>query len=128
MQWSFEDGPLMTRWAKDITPINVLPEYPRPQMVRNEWMNLNGLVQIKACGVNTDSTFSVVTIVRDAGKDIISARGMINERISMTIPEFKLWSPDHPFLYDLEVFLIKGKSTIDKVGSYFGLNNSHSGL
>jgi len=33
----------MTRWAKDVAPDHVLPEYPRPQMVRNEWMNLNGL-------------------------------------------------------------------------------------
>lgn len=33
----------MTRWAGEIDPQNVLPEYPRPQMVREEWFNLNGL-------------------------------------------------------------------------------------
>ena len=33
----------MTRWAKDVSPDKVLPEYPRPQMVRKEWQNLNGL-------------------------------------------------------------------------------------
>ena len=33
----------MTRWAKDVKPDRVLPEYPRPQMVRKEWLNLNGL-------------------------------------------------------------------------------------
>ncbi|MCX6879596.1 MAG: DUF5110 domain-containing protein [Verrucomicrobia bacterium] len=33
----------MTRWAREITPEKVLPEYPRPQMVRKEWLNLNGL-------------------------------------------------------------------------------------
>lgn len=33
----------MTRWAADVDPNNVLPEYPRPQMVRDEWLNLNGL-------------------------------------------------------------------------------------
>ena len=37
--------PLMTRWGKTVTPENVLPEYPRPQMVRKEWQNLNGLWQ-----------------------------------------------------------------------------------
>jgi hypothetical protein len=36
----------MTRWAKDVTPQNALPEYPRPQMVRQEWLNLNGLWQL----------------------------------------------------------------------------------
>ena len=43
--WKPAAGPLMTRWAKDVTPDKVLPEYPRPQMVRKEWQNLNGLWQ-----------------------------------------------------------------------------------
>lgn len=34
---------LKTPWAADVTPVNVHPEYPRPTMVREEWMNLNGL-------------------------------------------------------------------------------------
>ncbi|MBO9572444.1 MAG: glycoside hydrolase family 2, partial [Chitinophagaceae bacterium] len=34
---------IATRWAKDVNPKNVLPEYPRPQMVRSNWINLNGL-------------------------------------------------------------------------------------
>ena len=36
-------GNLMTKWAADVTPENVWKEYPRPQMVRKEWVNLNGL-------------------------------------------------------------------------------------
>jgi hypothetical protein len=41
--WKPAAGPLMTRWAKDVSPTNAHPEYPRPQMVRKEWQNLNGL-------------------------------------------------------------------------------------
>jgi len=41
--WKPAAGPLMTRWAKDVSPTNVHPEYPRPQMVRDNWTNLNGL-------------------------------------------------------------------------------------
>ncbi len=37
------NGPMMTSWAKDVTPDNVWPEYPRPQMIRDHWQNLNGL-------------------------------------------------------------------------------------
>lgn len=33
----------MTRWARDVNPDNPLPDYPRPQMKRTEWKNLNGL-------------------------------------------------------------------------------------
>ena len=44
--WKVADGPLLTRWAKDVRPDNPLPEYPRPQLVRAEWQNLNGLWQL----------------------------------------------------------------------------------
>ncbi|MDB5305166.1 MAG: beta-galactosidase/beta-glucuronidase [Phycisphaerales bacterium] len=46
--WKQADGPLKTRWAKDVTPANALPEYPRPQMVRKQWMSLNGVWQFAA--------------------------------------------------------------------------------
>lgn len=41
--WAPAPGPLMTQWAKDVTSAKALPEYPRPQMVRERWQNLNGL-------------------------------------------------------------------------------------
>ncbi|MDD1697191.1 MAG: hypothetical protein LUQ36_02410, partial [Methanoregula sp.] len=37
------EGKIMTRWAGHINPEKVLPEYPRPQMVRSDWCSLNGL-------------------------------------------------------------------------------------
>lgn len=33
---------LPSRWASEMNPSAPLPEYPRPQMVRSSWMNLNG--------------------------------------------------------------------------------------
>jgi hypothetical protein len=33
---------LKTKWAAEVMPTKVLPEYPRPQMVRANWTNLNG--------------------------------------------------------------------------------------
>ncbi len=41
--WHPGKAPLMTRWAAEINPTNVWPEYPRPQLVRPDWENLNGL-------------------------------------------------------------------------------------
>ena len=35
----------MSRWAKEVSPGNALPEYPRPQLRRGEWLNLNGMWQ-----------------------------------------------------------------------------------
>ena len=42
-EWQSAKGPLKTRWAAEVSPDRVLPDYPRPQMVRNDWQNLNGL-------------------------------------------------------------------------------------
>ncbi len=33
---------LRTRWADDVDPDDPLPEYPRPQLRRSRWTNLNG--------------------------------------------------------------------------------------
>ncbi len=41
--WKPAEGKLMTRWAKEVSPDNALPEYPRPQLVRPTWQSLNGL-------------------------------------------------------------------------------------
>jgi hypothetical protein len=41
--WHMAGGPLATPWAADVSPTNALPDYPRPQMVRPDWQNLNGL-------------------------------------------------------------------------------------
>ncbi|SNT07166.1 glycoside hydrolase family 2 protein [Sphingopyxis indica] len=34
---------LMTRWGKEVTPANAWRSYPRPQLKRERWLNLNGL-------------------------------------------------------------------------------------
>jgi hypothetical protein len=47
------DAPLLTRWAKQVDPDRPLPEYPRPQMVRHEWLNLNGLWEYEGDTVAT---------------------------------------------------------------------------
>jgi len=41
--WKPARGPLATRWATQVDPRKVHADYPRPQMVRPEWINLNGL-------------------------------------------------------------------------------------
>lgn len=41
--WQPAPNPLMTRWAGDVDPRQPWPEYPRPQLARPAWVNLNGL-------------------------------------------------------------------------------------
>ncbi|MDE6778917.1 MAG: beta-galactosidase [Alistipes sp.] len=42
-QWQPAGDRIRTEWGERLDAADVLPEYPRPQMVRSEWSNLNGL-------------------------------------------------------------------------------------
>ena len=42
-EWKIVEGKITTPWAEKVNPSGPLPEYPRPQMVRDNWLNLNGL-------------------------------------------------------------------------------------
>src|SRR2546423_7140958 len=63
-EWEPAKAPLMTRWAKDVSPTSVLAEYPRPQMVRSNWLNLNGL-------------WDFALIPKDAGKPTVFSRQIL---------------------------------------------------
>ncbi len=43
VEWTPAGDRIMTVWGENLDPENVLAEYPRPQMIRDRWMNLNGL-------------------------------------------------------------------------------------
>lgn len=42
-KWAPKAAILATPWTAQAGPDNALPEYPRPQMVRASWLNLNGV-------------------------------------------------------------------------------------
>src|SRR5690606_21336681 len=48
--WTPVEGKIATPWASEINPQAPLPEYPRPQMQRDAWINLNGLWQYAITG------------------------------------------------------------------------------
>ncbi|WP_373289880.1 glycoside hydrolase family 2 protein [Saccharopolyspora thermophila] len=41
--WRPKAPPLSTPWTDEVGPDNALPEYPRPQLTRERWLNLNGV-------------------------------------------------------------------------------------
>jgi len=43
VSWKIAENPIITVWAADIDPLKPWPEYPRPDMIRTNWLNLNGL-------------------------------------------------------------------------------------
>jgi len=45
--FEFKQAPLMTDWAPLVDTNNPRSEYPRPQMVRTDWLSLNGIWQFQ---------------------------------------------------------------------------------
>ncbi|GAA4955585.1 hypothetical protein GCM10023238_22760 [Streptomyces heliomycini] len=61
----------------------------------------------------------VEAVARDArGKVVGRVSGPANSELDLRVAGQHLWSPDDPYLYDLDIKLKDGRST-DKVGSYF---------
>ena len=46
-KWAIQNVPLYTPWSEMIEKSNVLAEYPRPIMEREDWQNLNGIWQFQ---------------------------------------------------------------------------------
>ena len=67
---------------------------------------------------NASSDLRVEVVVKDFGK----GQSINGEAVEIAMPvDAKLWSPDDPFLYDMEVTVYKGSKPVDNVTSYFAM-------
>jgi hypothetical protein len=78
---------LQTRWASQVTPDRVLPEYPRPQLARTQWTNLNGTwtYAITAGDAPQPASFSKHVLVPFAIESQLSGAG------EWVAPDQRLW-------------------------------------
>ena len=59
--------------------------------------------------------------VLSEGKVISTARAAAGQEVLAAVPDARLWSPESPFLYDLEVAIVRNGVVTDRVTSYFGM-------
>ena len=72
--WKIKGDRIKTAWTSKVDPANPLPEYPRPQMVRNDWKSLNGLWEysIKEAGTAAPSAYDGKILVPFAAESALS--------------------------------------------------------
>ena len=74
---------------------------------------------VNVSGTGADEQYIAEAIVKDNGRIVGRGRALAGETITINMPaDVKLWSPDSPYLYDLEVSISSGGKTVDKVKSY----------
>jgi beta-galactosidase/beta-glucuronidase len=55
------------------------------------------------------------------GRQVAQAEVAAGSTARLQLQEQQLWSPENPFLYDLEISLLRRGQTLDAVKSYFGM-------
>ncbi len=65
--------------------------------------------------------FKIIATAGNRNQEVATASGSDDETLTLTIPEPQLWSPDHPFLYDLHLDVFQADCQVDQVSSYFGM-------
>jgi concanavalin A-like lectin/glucanase superfamily protein/glycosyl hydrolase family 2 len=71
---------------------------------------------------HTPGAATVEAVAYDGDREVGRVSGPANSALRVPVPDPKPWSPDSPFLYDLEVSLVDGMGQrLDQVGSYFGM-------
>ena len=125
--WAPVPGQIMTNWANNVTPENVWKEYPRPQMVRTDWLNLNGLWDFEITERDTNKIainyarkilvpFCVESALSGIKETITGKQQMIYRRF-FSIPSH--WNQKHLILH-FEAVDYETKVWVD--GKYVGIH------
>ncbi|MBP5637024.1 MAG: beta galactosidase jelly roll domain-containing protein, partial [Bacteroidales bacterium] len=88
------------------------------------WADSTGILSVRAC-VEGEAEEVRVTLLEggegwDAekgkpGEAVASASASVGEILSLEVPEPKLWSPESPYLYALEISAVKDGKVVDMV-------------
>lgn len=67
---------------------------------------------------NAEASAVIEIRVKDKGKEVAALKAAVGQTLELSILNPKLWSPESPFLYDVEVSLFQNGTIADKVKSY----------
>ena len=87
----------------------------------------DGTVLVETHTHQPESYAEIVVSVYDGNRKIMTKRGHNNSYVLLKMPkDFKMWTPDDPFLYDLKIELKEDRMPIDQVRSYVAMRKISS--
>ncbi|SFL45831.1 Glycosyl hydrolases family 2, TIM barrel domain [Gracilibacillus orientalis] len=113
-------GIWQTPWLEPVANTHVSNLKMTPE-IHDEYLEL----QVEA---SNHADQEVEAIAYKEGEEVGRVVGAVGENIQIPIPDPRLWSTTDPFLYDLEVRLKDGNTTVDEVSSYFGMREISKGM
>lgn len=112
--YTCSSGIWQTVWLEAVPDTYIASIEMEPTLSQN-WLNL----KVTA----TDATAKVDVSVKDRdGKEVAALDGGdTGKPLRITIPDARVWSPDDPYLYDVDITLTKDGKEADKINTYFGM-------
>lgn len=108
-----QSGMWQTVWLEAVPSVWVESLDIRPDLT-----NACVTVTVRAAGETEQRTRCIVTVLGSAGDEVTSAEGSPGVPLRLAVPNPRSWTPDDPYLYDVEVRLGP-----DRVCSYFGMRS-----
>ncbi|MFI9494489.1 LamG-like jellyroll fold domain-containing protein [Streptomyces halstedii] len=114
--YTASSGIWQTVWMEPVAPAAVDSLTTTPDIG-------TGRLALTVNSADASKSAQVTAVARDKkGKVVGKATGPANRELSLPVAKQHLWTPDDPYLYDLEVTLKDGRSK-DTVDSYFGMRS-----
>jgi beta-galactosidase/beta-glucuronidase len=112
-------GIWQTVWLEPVPPLRIEEIRITPQAQRN-------VVEVSVYLHAPSGAWRLVAEASEGGRAVARAEDLTAVAtgwLSLSIPYAKLWSPESPHLYDLDIRLYDGEVLLDEVRSYAGLRH-----
>lgn len=107
-------GIWQTVWLEPVSKAHIASLRTLPDIDSNT-LSVTALTE----GVAPDASVTTSVVVKDNGKVVAQGKSINNQTVEIEMPDdVKLWSPDAPNLYDMEITLTRNGQVVDKVNSY----------
>ena len=107
-------GIWQTVWVEAVPETHIVSTKHTPS-IDNEELSFSAKV------ANAEAGDQLRVTVRDGQQEVTSQEFGVNEEVKLAIANQKLWSPENPHLYDLDIELLRNGKVVDQVDSYFAM-------